>query len=97
MKRKNFLLSLPLIGMAVKALSKTEEPKPMFDEKRLKERRDYLLKYPLTERECFPKNDRRIVTFKKCDDGKFLIHDNQTGETTRGNMIWTEDHEIKLV
>ncbi len=88
MNRKSFLLSLPLIGLAVKVFSKPEKKKPV-------------LVPNIYYGGCDPYNDdvskNRIVTFKKCDDGKFIIHNNQTGETTKGNLIWTDDAEIKLV
>lgn len=119
MKRRSFILSIPLIGLVAKALAKPEVSKPFFNEKRLKERRDYLLKYPLTERECFKKSDDgsvlvwdeneqgfkelkaeirgNTVIFKKDDDGKFTVTDPNTGESTKGNLLWTDDAEIKLI
>lgn len=44
---------------------------------------------------CIPKSKRVIV--KKCDDGKFLIRDIDTGKDYRGNIVWTHDTEIELI
>lgn len=92
MKRKNFLLSLPLIGLAVKALSQPEETKPdhakinVYDPVEQK----WLESHPMNEK-------NRVVRVKKCEDGRFLIHYPESGETVKGDFIWTDDGPIKLV
>jgi hypothetical protein len=55
MKRRNFLLSIPIIGAAVKALitEYSEQKERGFNVKILKEKLDSIRKYPLTESECY--------------------------------------------
>lgn len=78
MNRKSFLLSLPLIGLAAKALSKSEEQKTFFNAKRLKERQDFLRKYPLTEKECY----------KKSYDGCVLVWSEEKQSWEKGILMW---------
>lgn len=37
------------------------------------------------------------VVFKKDDDGKFSVTDPNNGRTVKGNLLWTDEAEIKLV
>lgn len=55
MKRKTFLLSLPLIGFVGKLLAKPDEQYPVFDEKRLNSQREHLRKYPVSTQEAYIK------------------------------------------
>lgn len=56
MNRKQFLLSLPLIGGAIKAIADREPvTKPQFDVKKLTARKEELNRlYPFTKSECCP-------------------------------------------
>lgn len=55
MNRKQFLLSLPLIGLAGKLFGKKKQP---IDQ--IHNHADLIRKYPLTEEECFKKEMHKV-------------------------------------
>lgn len=101
MKRRNFLLSIPLIGLAVKAISKPTDNKPPDWVK------DYCLvktdsvhhKYPLTEKEAYwtphTENYRffvyKVKSVKKSGNRKYdlIVESKASEDTTNAIRIGT--------
>ena len=83
MKRRNFLLSIPLIGAAVKAVAKEPDDQPPVWVKEhaqviTKSINKKHLQYPLTEREChYPIG--RVKFVKRVGYKKYEVHVDMVG------------------
>jgi hypothetical protein len=74
MKRKEFLLSLPLIGILGKAIANPDPQEVRdFNVKILKEKLDEIRKYPLTERETFRLPTGKVKAVKKIGYKKYQL------------------------